>query len=150
MEKFLESPDDVDARTTELNEQYSADLDNLYTALAEDYMDEAEDRFYACENKLRADEDDVKALHEKPTPDSEWDYAVDYTKSTFRTRMSEILERQAKQREMDADLVPQSEEYQQLSEFDSRDVTQLKDEFQENQELQREICATIAADDSSQ
>ncbi|KAJ7253766.1 hypothetical protein B0H12DRAFT_1219174 [Mycena haematopus] len=168
----------VDARTAELNEQCSDDLDRLYTALAEDYMDESEDRFYSFGEKFECSED-IKAFHlhlrsEDSHHQSEWDYAVDHTVSTFRIRMEELnrLKRPETNDEIAlAQPFPQSiEEYRQkpqgmqyhvarflmleldeqresmLSEFDWAwtQVTQLNDEFHANPEFQEEIRRTIA------
>jgi hypothetical protein len=52
MKRFLESPDDIDSRIEELNEQYGDDLDRVYTAITEEYLDEAEDRYSAFDEKV--------------------------------------------------------------------------------------------------
>ncbi|KAF7348575.1 hypothetical protein MVEN_01375100 [Mycena venus] len=121
MKKFLDSPDDVDSRIEELNEQHSEDLDRLYTALTEEYLDEAEDRYYAFDEKVLPD-DDIQALYwdlrgENSNPKPEWDYMVAHTAYVYHTRMDEITrhiklrERNQKLAEMD---FPRSiEEYRQ-------------------------------------
>ncbi|KAJ7322979.1 hypothetical protein DFH08DRAFT_753312, partial [Mycena albidolilacea] len=123
MKKFVESPDNVESRVEELNEQYSEDLDKLYTALAEEYMDEEDDRYYSFDANELPDKDSQasNAYWTKRDKDSDaptvWDYAVEHTMSTYRTRMEEIR-RQVATREMDERMAildfPQStEEYRQ-------------------------------------
>ncbi|KAJ7787904.1 hypothetical protein B0H14DRAFT_2398989, partial [Mycena olivaceomarginata] len=168
MKRFAESPDNVESRVEELNEQYSEDLDKLYTALAEEHMDE-EDRYYSFDANELPDKDSQasNAYWTMRDKDSDaptvWDYAVEHTMSTYRTRMEEIR-RQVATREMDEMMAildfPQSiEEYRQkpkdmqhraarflvlesdeerekmLAAFDWTwsQVAPLKDEFQVNQ-----------------
>ncbi|KAJ6572109.1 hypothetical protein B0H19DRAFT_1132590 [Mycena capillaripes] len=118
MKKFLESPDDIDARVEELNEQYAEDLERLYTALAEEYMDEAEDRYYSFDEKVQPI-DDIQALYSDLRSENSnepvWDSAIHYTSSTYQKRMNSedivwhLKNREKKAAEMD---FPQSiEEY---------------------------------------
>ncbi|KAJ6469435.1 hypothetical protein C8R45DRAFT_837457 [Mycena sanguinolenta] len=94
MKKFLETPDDVDSRIDEQNEQYGEDLDRLYTALTEEYLDEAEDRYYAFDDRMLPD-NDIEALYrdlhsENSNAQHSWDYAIAYTAHTHHTRLEEI------------------------------------------------------------
>jgi adenylate cyclase class IV len=67
MKRFIESPDNVESRVEELNEQYSEDLDKLYMALAEEYMDEEEDRYYSFDaNELLDKDSQVRILGQTP------------------------------------------------------------------------------------
>ncbi|KAJ7669367.1 hypothetical protein DFH06DRAFT_1180747 [Mycena polygramma] len=101
MKKFLDSPDDVDARVAELNEQHAEDLERLYLALSEEYMDEAEDRYYSCDEKMLQEFPEVQTLYdalrgEDSNPQPEWEYAVAHTAHTYRTRLEEITRHQVK------------------------------------------------------
>jgi hypothetical protein len=69
MKKFLESPDDVESRLDELNEQYEEDLQRLYMALAEDYMDDADDLYYSFDEKVLPDDDIEVSVKETSTFD---------------------------------------------------------------------------------
>ncbi|KAF8217713.1 hypothetical protein K438DRAFT_1952591 [Mycena galopus ATCC 62051] len=94
MKKFLDSSDDVDLRIEEQKDQYEEDLDRLYTALTEEYLDEAEDRYYAFDEKLLPN-NDIQALYwdlrgEHSNHEPEWDYAVAHAEYAYRTRMEEI------------------------------------------------------------
>ncbi|KAJ7931281.1 hypothetical protein B0H13DRAFT_1959712 [Mycena leptocephala] len=116
MKNFLESPDDVESRLDELNEQYEEDLQRLYMALAEDYMDDADDLYYSFDEKVLPD-DDIEAFYsdlrgETTNPQPEWEYAVAYTMHTYRTRLDDI-NRHGKPREKAAEIdFPQTiEEY---------------------------------------
>ncbi|KAJ7793403.1 hypothetical protein B0H14DRAFT_2926924 [Mycena olivaceomarginata] len=101
MKRFLESPDDIDSRIEELNEQYGDDLDRVYTAITEEYLDEAEDRYSAFDEKVV--HNDIQALYwdlrgEHSNPEPEWTYVVAHTAYAYRTRM-EDLTRHIKMRE---------------------------------------------------
>ncbi|KAJ6469428.1 hypothetical protein C8R45DRAFT_1218534 [Mycena sanguinolenta] len=96
MKQFLDSSpeDSVDTRIAELSEQCSEDLDRLYTASAEDYIEEAEDRFYSFDEGFESSED-LKALQsslrcKKTNHQTEWDLVADHTVATFRLQMEEL------------------------------------------------------------
>lgn len=65
MKEFLELPDDVATklRLEELDEQYEEDLDRLYMAQAEDYIDDAEDRYYSFDETEKIPDVEVSAKH---------------------------------------------------------------------------------------
>jgi hypothetical protein len=54
MKQFLDLPEDEAnaLRIRELDEQYEEDLQRLYTAQAEEYMDDAEDRYYSLDENV--------------------------------------------------------------------------------------------------
>ncbi|KAJ7253760.1 hypothetical protein B0H12DRAFT_1071424 [Mycena haematopus] len=94
MKKFLETPDDPELRIEEQNEQYGEDLDRMYTALTEEYLDEAEDRYYAFDEKVLPN-NAIQALYwelhgENSNTEPEWDHAIAHTAYAHRTRMEDI------------------------------------------------------------
>ncbi|KAJ6616513.1 hypothetical protein B0H10DRAFT_1397919 [Mycena sp. CBHHK59/15] len=93
MKKFLELPEDeaAEIRIKELNEQYEEDLERLYMAQAEDYIDDAEDRYYSLDDTLLPN-DNIEALYSRfrqqgCNPQLEWDYARMHTTSVYNQRM---------------------------------------------------------------
>ncbi|KAK7059728.1 hypothetical protein R3P38DRAFT_3303519 [Favolaschia claudopus] len=93
MKRYLESPDDIDSRINELEQQHADDLARLYTALAEEYLDEAEDRYYSLDEKVL--HNDIKALYwdlhgEKSDPKPEWGRALEHTEIAYRSRMQDL------------------------------------------------------------
>ncbi|KAJ7098248.1 hypothetical protein C8R44DRAFT_888883 [Mycena epipterygia] len=175
MKEFLELPDDVATkqRLEELDEQYEEDLDRLYMAQAEDYMDDAEDRYYSFDETENFPDVQANYSHfraEGCNPQFEWEYALAHTTSTYNTRLNEITQRHNKNPEKMVEFeFPQSiddyrakskdaqhrvarflslesdDQRKMLTEFGWawRQVVSLKDEFQTNTEFQEEVRALI-------
>ncbi|KAJ7251219.1 hypothetical protein C8J57DRAFT_671073 [Mycena rebaudengoi] len=114
MKQFLDLSDDEanTLRIRELDEQYEEDLQRLYRAQAEEYLDDAEDRYYSLdENQLP--NPDIEELYsrfrwEGCTPRFEWGYALHHTKSTYEARCA-ILQKEGA--EQDANFPQSTEEY---------------------------------------
>ncbi|KAJ7154658.1 hypothetical protein C8R46DRAFT_1041673 [Mycena filopes] len=93
MKRFLDAPDDPEARIDELNRYYEEDLERLYTAQAEDYLDELEDRYYSFDEKLLPNED-LRALYAdlrvEPHPQFTWEWNLARTTSIHQKRVGEF------------------------------------------------------------
>ncbi|KAJ7150945.1 hypothetical protein C8R43DRAFT_493464 [Mycena crocata] len=165
MREFLDLPDDIaKARTEdEVNENYERDLERLYMAQAEEYIDDAEDRYYSCDETQLADESIEAQAYSRfrwkgCNPQFEWDYAVARTKSVYNGRVKKsdfpnsIDEYRLKPKETQLRvarfLLLESDEQKEkmCTEFGWgwRQVTSLTEEFQGNPEFQDEIRSVIA------
>ncbi|KAK7059732.1 hypothetical protein R3P38DRAFT_2495534 [Favolaschia claudopus] len=85
----------VETRIQELSDQYGKDVENLYAAIAEDYMDEMEDRYLSFEERLpsgvKMEEDDKSDLRNSERSISrEWYHALDTTTATFHARIDAL------------------------------------------------------------
>ncbi|KAJ7255367.1 hypothetical protein C8J57DRAFT_1136704, partial [Mycena rebaudengoi] len=117
MKQFLDlAEDEANAlRIRELDEQYEEDLQRLYTAQAEEYMDDAEDRYYSLDENVLPNPD-IEELYsrfrwEGCTPRFEWEYALHHTKSTYEARRATLQKEGAEQ---DANFPQSTEEYHAL------------------------------------
>ncbi|KAJ7753745.1 hypothetical protein B0H16DRAFT_761983 [Mycena metata] len=159
MKKFLDSPEDSEARIDELNKYYEEDLQRLYMAQAEDYLDELEDRYYAFDEKLLPD-DDLRALYAdlrvEPHPQFTWEWNLARTTSVHQSRLAEYFPRSVEEynsRTKDIRhriarfLVLESEEQKEkiLSEFGWtwKQVNPLQNEFHKNLDFQEQVRAIV-------
>ncbi|KAJ7739044.1 hypothetical protein DFH07DRAFT_79556 [Mycena maculata] len=160
MKEFLELPDEISIkmRVDELNERYEEDLNRLYMAQAEDYLNDADD-LYNLYNSLE-EPDGIETLYSG----EEWDYILAHTTSTYNLRLADLtktLETVAFPQSVD-DFRSKSKDIQHrvarflllesddekekmLSDFNWawRQVTPLSDEFQQNTEFQEQIRAVL-------
>ncbi|KAJ7698569.1 hypothetical protein B0H17DRAFT_1196677 [Mycena rosella] len=171
MKEFLDLPEDVanKFRVEELNEQHGEDLLRLYAAQADDYIDDAEDRYYSLDEYKSPHHDDIEARYsdfrkEDNVAQPDWDYAWSHTMSTYQTRLDKleitpaeldfpqsIEEYRSKPREMQQRIArfllleTDDQREKMLTEFSWawRQVTALRNEFQMDAEFQEELRASI-------
>ncbi|KAJ7089204.1 hypothetical protein B0H15DRAFT_839886 [Mycena belliarum] len=171
MKEFLDMPDDLAtaARIEELNEQYEEDLERLYMAQAEEYMDEAEDRYYSYQEASQSGQlEEAYANWRKEDGDRQlmWRHATELTHHAYQSRLSKLsetpptnsdfpqsideyrLKPKETQHRIARFLLLETEDQRDkmLTEFGWawRQVTPLKDEFQANIEFQEELRVSMA------
>ncbi|KAJ7718686.1 hypothetical protein DFH07DRAFT_331852 [Mycena maculata] len=169
MKAFLDLSEDVSMkrRVDELNNRYEEDLDRVYMAQAEEYLDDINDLYLSFDEN---DPDDViesfysQYRAEGNRAQHEWDHILAHTVSTYNQRLAELTRNviiDFPQSVVDYRLKPRDvqhrvarflllesddEKERMLSELDLawRQVTPLSNEFQTNLEFQNEIRAAIS------
>ncbi|KAK6997366.1 hypothetical protein R3P38DRAFT_3220521 [Favolaschia claudopus] len=129
----------VETRIQELSDQYAKDVENLYAAIAEDYMDEMEDRYLSFEERLpsgvKMEEDDKSDLRNvademiaefywslrrdefaegdaksERSISREWYHALDTTTATFHARIDALSRHRNPHRNSEMDMHETSSE----------------------------------------
>ncbi|KAJ7512430.1 hypothetical protein B0H11DRAFT_2214236 [Mycena galericulata] len=99
MKKFLDLPEDdsLNWRLRELHEHHEEDLDRLYLAQSEDYLDDLADLYASYDEKAPEPEDVEQWYSINRTGDChpsrvqhEWNYILHHTNTTYKSRLAEL------------------------------------------------------------